>query len=75
MDNVTCNGIECNIFDCNYELNGNCSSDHGAGVRCATVELQGGSFPSEGNVFVNGKPVCDDLWDNNDATVACRMLG
>ena len=29
----------------------------------------------EGNVFVNGKPVCDDMWDKDDAEVACRMLG
>ena len=40
-----------------------------------TTELWGGSFPYEGNLFVNGKPVCDDGWDNNDALVACRMLG
>ena len=39
------------------------------------VELRGGSRRNEGNVFVNGKPVCDDMWDKNDATVACRMLG
>lgn len=41
----------------------------------AKIELKGGSSPIEGNVFVNGKPVCDDLWDDDDATVACRMLG
>ena len=41
----------------------------------AKIELKGGSSPMEGNVFVNGKPVCDDLWDDDDATVACRMLG
>ena len=39
------------------------------------IELRGGSSPAEGNVFMNGKPVCDDMWDKNDATVACRMLG
>ena len=39
------------------------------------IELRGGSNRKEGNVFINGKPVCDDMWDKNDATVACRMLG
>ena len=39
------------------------------------IKLRGGSNRREGNVFVNGKPVCDDLWDQDDATVACRMLG
>ena len=39
------------------------------------IELRGGSRRTEGNVFVNGKPVCDDMWDKKDATVACRMLG
>ena len=40
----------------------------------AVVELRGGSS-SEGNVFVNGEPVCDDQWDRRDASVVCRMLG
>ena len=39
------------------------------------IELRGGSSSKEGNVFLNGKPVCDDKWDKKDATVACRMLG
>ena len=39
-----------------------------------TLELRNGSNPNEGNLFINGKPVCDDLWDMNDASVACRML-
>ena len=38
------------------------------------IELKGGSS-SEGNVFVYGKPVCDDYWGRRDADVACRMLG
>ena len=44
-------------------------------TTASTTELQGGSSPNQGNLFVNGKPVCDDYWDNNDAIVACRMLG
>ena len=41
----------------------------------ARIELRGGSSRRKGNVYINGKPVCDDMWDKKDATVACRMLG
>ena len=45
-----------------------------------TVLLVGGRRPSEGNVWVTNKlgqlgPVCDRLWDKNDADVVCRQLG
>merc|ERR1712115_410158 len=39
------------------------------------TSLKGGNRPGEGNVFVNGEPVCDDGWEDVDARVACRMLG
>jgi hypothetical protein len=39
------------------------------------VELRGGGVATEGNVYVNGRPVCDDFWDLSDAVVVCRMLG
>merc|ERR1712115_494492 len=39
------------------------------------ISLKGGNRPGEGNVFVNGEPVCDDGWEDVDARVACRMLG
>ena len=29
----------------------------------------------EGNVYVNGKAVCHQRWDLEDARVVCRMLG
>ena len=40
-----------------------------------TMVLLGGSKPEEGNLYVNGKPVCDDLWNEPDAMVTCRSLG
>lgn len=49
--------------------------DHDHNYDADTIELRGGSVPPEGNVFLNGKPVCDDKWDKKSATVACRMLG
>ena len=39
------------------------------------LTLRGGSRPSEGNVFFNGEPVCDDKWGNSEANVVCRELG
>merc|ERR1711971_482803 len=39
------------------------------------VTLQGGLMPSEGNVYVCGRPVCDDSWGPNEAYVVCRSLG
>merc|ERR1719370_219074 len=38
------------------------------------ITLKGGD-EKEGNVFIRGRPVCDDSWDATDARVACRMLG
>ena len=46
-----------------------------------TLELRGGSGPHEGNVFINGFPVCEDdetnvnQWRRAEANVVCRMFG
>ena len=39
------------------------------------VELRNGTDESNGNVYVSGKPVCDDDWDKVDADVVCQELG
>ena len=43
------------------------------------VELRGGAGPHEGNIWVDGKPVCDDTFDYDtfgrvNARVVCRSL-
>ena len=34
----------------------------------------GGLTPSEGNVLVRGRSVCDDGWGQNEADVVCRFV-
>jgi len=75
MDDVQCSGYETNITDCPHNSQHNCASYEGAGVRCHQIKLTGGSEWSEGNVLINGQPICDDDWDNRDAAVVCRMIG
>ena len=35
----------------------------------------GGEAAGQGNVYVSGKPICDDGWDINAGKVACQQLG
>jgi len=41
------------------------------------IELRGSERAGdhEGYVIINGKPICDDGFDESEANVACRMLG
>ncbi|XP_030852007.1 deleted in malignant brain tumors 1 protein isoform X2 [Strongylocentrotus purpuratus] len=86
LDNLACTGAESNLLSCPHSGVGshNCGHSEDAGVVCSSslssaIRVVGGSRPTEGRVevFVNGAwgTVCDDLWDVNDANVACRQLG
>jgi len=39
------------------------------------IELVGGSGPHEGNIMLNGQPVCDSNNSPGNALVVCRQLG
>ena len=41
----------------------------------SNIILDGGRFPHEGNILVDGQPVCDDEWSLVDAHVACKEMG
>lgn len=84
LDDVMCFGSEQNILDCPHSTTHNCAHYEDAGVRCqgcatGEIRLVGGTGTFEGRVEFcrNGVwgTVCDDMWDDNDATVVCRELG
>lgn len=86
MDDVKCVGNETDIITCPHfgPRDHNCGHDEDVGVICQTkddvitVELEDGSEHS-GRVILTMNDekgtICDDSWDDNDATVICRMLG
>ncbi|XP_056011221.1 deleted in malignant brain tumors 1 protein-like [Ostrea edulis] len=87
MDDLECSGNETALQSCTRKPWGvnNCGHDEDVAVSCIPdnvppiqIRLAGGPTNREGRVEIqyNGQwgTVCDDMWSNADAAVACRML-
>ncbi|KAL5013038.1 hypothetical protein ScPMuIL_011589 [Solemya velum] len=89
MDDLACRGRETNLGYCMFKPWGvtNCRHSQDAGVMCLphntaasmSVRLVGGRSQYMGRVelTVNGVAgtICDDMWDDREAQVICRMMG
>ena len=86
LNDVQCLGNETRLFDCPADTSGSYYCRYvAAGVVCAAttciqgdIRLQGGN-DTQGRVEICSNniwgTVCDDMWDDTDARVACRQLG
>ncbi|XP_019861855.1 PREDICTED: neurotrypsin-like, partial [Amphimedon queenslandica] len=80
-----CTGSEAALLNCSYYTS-SCYYSYHAGVECESpciegaVQLEGDNKYKEFGrveVCINGTwgTICDNGWENNDATVVCRQLG
>ncbi|XP_044531204.1 scavenger receptor cysteine-rich type 1 protein M130-like [Gracilinanus agilis] len=85
LSNFNCNGKELDLLKCQHGKWGQHNCDHGddAGVTCSgglhlEVRLVDGKHHCEGRLEVlyqeKWGTVCDNKWDDEDATVVCQQL-
>ena len=79
-----CLGNEKSIFSCEKRkhIDRGSFGTYAAGVRCvkddvgSDVKIQNeNNSTDEGLVYVNGRPVCDNDWGDEDAKVTCNQIG
>ncbi|XP_026785317.3 deleted in malignant brain tumors 1 protein [Pangasianodon hypophthalmus] len=83
MDELNCTGKERSLWECPAVREGHdCGHKEDAGVVCSeykALRLTGGRDHCSGRVEIhrNGSwgTVCEDCWDKQEASMACRMLG
>ena len=89
MDDVNCDGNEMSLSLCNHRGSSNCNGGEAAGVVCDTRNVTTvpenckekdkicllPGLADRGNVFIGGRPVCDDGWGVSAARVVCKQLG
>lgn len=82
MSEMSCSGVEASLLDCTSISTQTCVPLQAARVICYNNEgalrlVNGNSTAGRLEVFLNGEwgTVCDDLFSNSDAHVACIQLG
>ncbi|XP_028405845.1 scavenger receptor cysteine-rich domain superfamily protein-like [Dendronephthya gigantea] len=79
MDDVVCSGREKTVSHCAHVTTSNCAHSEDISITCEQIRLVDGAGYYEGRVehFHNGRwhTICDDSWDDLEATVVCKQLG
>ncbi|CAC5424884.1 Neurotrypsin,Scavenger receptor cysteine-rich type 1 protein M130,Scavenger receptor cysteine-rich type 1 protein M160 [Mytilus coruscus] len=79
LDKLECIGWEHKLIDCSHIDWGNhtCSNDSAVGIRCYEGQGDVRIKSRRLEIHYNGTwgTVCDDDFDDRDATVACKQLG